>query len=912
MLLFGAAFTGACPSGVVLAAAQKSALDDLGEEEPAGQDEEPSDSTGKPSSSPLDDLGEDAMEEPDDEEEEQAPAARTSEIPAAEEEEEEEEEEEGDIEPEEAGREPVCDRVLWVNRLGRSQWLSVVLFEHYLGRQLSPVERAMSHKLRLYSRAGENYRDVEGYQIHRIEYYEERMAGKAAQEMRVSMAELSAPGRPFDLSDPRWAEAAQRAKGILSTAIDEHDSAVQRRLRRGLYWDKEMRQPLVQARLNLQLAEVDRLIKEQTLQQAEVECDRLRNEVGRSDELLGQIRGRAEQICGIRARAALKERDYAAVRQLFEQLSTRYPGVPSGPVKEIREKLAAEAAELAEQAERLKDSSPREAVELLRQATAIWPRLSSIDRLNRQITEEYPILRCAYSELPREKNLSPMTARSAVERHAVSLIFESLVRWVDDPRIGAHYASQLADGLPEPLVRGRHFKLLRTDWSDSSDTESHICLGEDVRRTLEILTNPACPGHSPAWSRLLAGVDLSDNYDPYRVLVRLTLDHWQPMSLMDFEILPGNSFRGAGPAALEEQLEEFAESPVGTGAYRLAQHGAEEVRFEANPHYRVEGLPRIREIIFLKLEALRAIESFERGEVDLVYGVQPEHVTQLVQAGETVETLKTPTVTFLAPNHRSRLLENENLRLAIAHAIDRTAILDQYFRPGGREGDHAELSGPYPKFASEDSKPCWAYNPAVAAFNPDLARAYAEKASDELDGISLRLRLIYPGGRPDVENACRRIADNVKQKTSVEGKTSVELVLQRVDPSRFYDQVTNDHDFDLAYWSHTFEDSTYWLEPLLDEDPVARQPGGLNFLGYVPDEDLAGLFRSIRRHKQFRRIQELTHDVHQHVFRKAVIIPLWQLDVYIAVSKRLENVTLDPFVVFGGAERWSIRAEPTP
>ncbi|NQT16309.1 MAG: ABC transporter substrate-binding protein, partial [Planctomycetes bacterium] len=742
---------------------------------------------------------------------------------------------------------------LWNREPRRKQWLSVVLYEHYLGRRLSQVERAMSHKLRLFSSAGESYQNVEGSQIEEIEYYEERMGKKAAQEMRVSLADLSAPGHRFDLSDPRWAEAAERAKKILSTAIDEHDSAVQRRLRRGLYWDKEVRQPLVQARLNLQLAEVDQLIKKETLQQAEVECDRLRNEIGRNDELLKQIRERVEEIVAIRARAALalEPPDYATVRQLFEQLSTRYPGVLSGPVKEIQEELAAKATELTKQAESKKDTAPREAVELLRQASAIWPRLSSIGRLKGDLTEEYPILSCAYSELPRKKNLSPMTARSPVERHAVSLMFESLVRWVDDPRIGAHYACQLADGLPEPLVRGRHFKLLRTDWSDSSDTELHICLGEDVRRTLEILTDKACPGHSPAWSGLLAGVDLSDSDDPYRVKVHLELDHWQPMSLMDFKILPSNSFRGTD-AALKEQLEQFSQSPVGTGAYRLAEHKAKEVRFEANPYYRVEGLPKIREIIFLQMEALDAKEPFQRGEVDLIYGVQPEHVTQLTQFGETVRTLKTPTVTFLAPNYRRELLQNENVRLAIAHAIDRKAILDQYFRPGGREKDHAEITGPYPKFAAENTKPCWAYNTAVADFKPDLAKAYAEKACEELDQTSLKLKLIYPSGRPDVENACTQIIDNVKQKTSIEGKTVIELKREPVDPSTFYDRVTNRHDFDLAYWSHTFEDSTYWLEPLLDEDPVAQQPGGLNFMGYA-DDDLAQLFWSIRRHKQFRR-----------------------------------------------------------
>jgi hypothetical protein len=577
--------------------------------------------------------------------------------------------------------------------------------------------------------------------------------------------------------------------------------------------------------------------------------------------------------------------------------------VADDPIGAIRRRLAEEANQRASQAE---SAPPERAMELLNEASNIWPGLTRIDHMRRRISEENPILHCAYTELPNDFSIRP---RSAVDRHAASLTLESLVRWVDDPKSGGHYEPQLAARLPRPLVRGRSFRLVRTNWSDSDDTELNLFFGEDVRRTLELLNEPACPGFSPAWSEMFPGVFEQDS-DSFRARILLDKDHWQPLSLMDFKVLPSDCFVGNRQEDLKQAFEEFSKHPAGTGPYRLVKRDSERVRFEANPHYRVEGAPKVREIIFHRMNGLDSVEAFLKDpqEIQLIYDVQKEHANQLLQAGKKVVILRTPTATFLAPNYRkgrpnADLLRNENVRLAIARAIDRTEILDQYFRADGRADDHAELTGPYPKrTAAEEANKCWAYNFDVPEFDGQTADPAAAQVRKELAGKKVALSLIFPDGNRDVAAACARIAEKVKEKDF-----GIELKPESVDPTDFYDRVTQRHDFDLAYWSHTFEDPTYWLEPLLDGDARAREPGGLNFMGYVPDADLAYLFGEIRQHKQFRTIQKLTHEVHEHVNRKAIVIPLWQLDVYVAVSGRLADVTLDPFILFGDVDQWRLR-----
>jgi len=801
----------------------------------------------------------------------------------------------GQEEPEE---EPVCDYVDYRREPGeRLEEERVVLFTYYLGRQPSAIQRQMIDSLQRYTGQGKMESFVKSWMIEKIYYYEERMGEKAANLVGLQYEEqLSQPGCPLDFSDERIAEAAKAAEQILITALAEHDSAIQRRLRRGPEWNLHVRQPLAQARLNLRLNELDHQIEQGLYQEAEAECDRLTREYAQESLMLAEIFRRVEQLFKIRADAALAREDYASVRELLDQWGSRSPGEMPPSMKAVRDDLVAKAAELARQAEARKDS-PHEALDLLAKATEIWPPLGQIDVLRREMDREYPILHCAYSELPR--NLAPMSARSAVERHAVGLIFESLVRWVDDPQTGAHYACQLAARRPEPLARGRDFQLRRTSWSDSNDARLYYCTVEDVRRTLQLLRDPACPGYSPAWSQLFAGVENAEE-DPFRAVIELQRDHWQPLSLMDFKVLPGRSFRSGG-AALEGSVEQFSLRPVGTGPYQPAEEvgsDAAQMRFIANPYYCGSQRPGIREIVFHRMDAIEAEEQFMSGKIHLIYGVPKEQVSRISQAGKKVVRLRPPTVTFLAPNHRIRILENEYTRLAVAWAIGREAILEQYFRPGGREGDHAELSGPFPA----DS---WACDPAAAPFSQEFAQAHAIEARRQLRVDKISLRLAYPAGNPDVESACKRIVEDVAEKTGIE------LTLQRLEPERFYDQITRYHDFDLAYWSHTYEDSTFWIEPLLDPDPAARAPGGPNFIGYVPDDILATLFRDLKQHKQFREIERLTHDIHEHVARQAVVIPLWQLDTYVAVSDRLESFSLDPLTLFGDVEKWTIRPGPS-
>ncbi|MBN2578161.1 MAG: hypothetical protein JXB10_04145 [Pirellulales bacterium] len=773
--------------------------------------------------------------------------------------------------------------------------LRITPLTEYLGSRLSRQRSDEDLEFSYYSPGGTIPLKLPGRQIDRIYYYEQRIGDLAAKQVKLSSLEqLAAPGRMIDLSDEVLAEGARRAETMLDRALAEHDSAVQRRLRLGAAWNKALREPLVLARINLRLSAVDGLIRQEKFRQAETECERLAGEIDRESSVMDQVRARLEEILELRARELLNRQDFAAVREMLDQFTNRYPGSPGPRVVGLQKTLADKAGALVRQARQAEQSSPQKAVALYERAAEICPALPGLGEKRRRLVASYPVLHCAYRELPR--SLCPLTARTPVERHAVSLIYESLVRGIDDPRTGAHYECQLAEGRPTPLARGRSFRLPPCQWSDSRGEELHYCTVEDVRWTVKALRNRRCPGYSPVRSSLLKEVSNAEDGDPRRALMYLERDYWQPLSLMNFKILPMHVLlKGGASDKLPERLKELALHPVGTGPYRLAGDAAdmpETLRFVANPRYRYAGLPHIREIVFYRMEPTAAVEAFQRGKMDLIYGLLLEHVNQLRQHRAKIETLSVPAVWFLAPNYRRPNLRDENLRLAIAHAIDREAILKQFFRPGEGGAEQVALSGPYPR----DS---WAYNPRVEDFSPAKAAVFAEAAKKKLHLREVELQLLYPAGDPAVESACKQIQLQVRP-------LGIELTLSAAEPARFYEQVTQDQDFDLAYWSHEFENSAFWLEPLLDAHPLAQAPGGPNFMGSTPDADLARLFRDLNVHKCFREIQTTTWGIHEHVARTAVVIPLWQLRTYVAVSQRLRDAVLDPLILFGNVERWKV------
>jgi peptide/nickel transport system substrate-binding protein len=415
----------------------------------------------------------------------------------------------------------------------------------------------------------------------------------------------------------------------------------------------------------------------------------------------------------------------------------------------------------------------------------------------------------------------------------------------------------------------------------------------DVRQTVDLLRKPDFPGRIPEWAELMEEVRTEG--DPFHVTFTLRQGYLDPLSMMDFKILPQRLTRADDA--------NFAENPIGSGPYKYDPEKSkpgEEIVFVANPYYEARpgklGLPRIREIHFVVSK--NPVEDFQLGRLHLLLDL-PTRKLRESMPGAKVQTLNNRRIYFLAVNHRNSVLGSSkgNLRRAIALAINREEILNKMFRYGFAS-HHRVLNGPYPPGS-------WAYTNKPDDLKPDpfnlkLAKALAAKAKLER-GTLPRLRLIYPDGDPDVAGACKMIQDQVQAP-----EIGIELELKPVALRELRRLVEENHDYDLAYYHWDYSNEAYWLWPLFD--PSADGPGGRNFLGYKNDGPLASLFRETMTRREMKEIQKLTHQIHADLYEKMPFIPLWQLDTHYAIHDSLKLPgPIDPLLIFTDVDKWEKR-----
>jgi len=188
------------------------------------------------------------------------------------------------------------------------------------------------------------------------------------------------------------------------------------------------------------------------------------------------------------------------------------------------------------------------------------------------------------------------------------------------------------------------------------------------------------------------------------------------------EIFPSRLIIGILPAEKVEAGHVFSRQPVGNGPLRfLAWQGVLQLeRLADGQRFTLQEVkdPTVRVLKLL------------RGEVDLLQGdLLPELVRYLKQQPEIrVNEVKGSNFSYLGFNLQDAQLTKPEVRRAIAHAIDRPALLREVLVGGSRE---AGSILPPEHWAGHDALPAYEHDPA-------LARQLLQQA-----GVELPLKLVY-------------------------------------------------------------------------------------------------------------------------------------------------------------------------
>lgn len=235
---------------------------------------------------------------------------------------------------------------------------------------------------------------------------------------------------------------------------------------------------------------------------------------------------------------------------------------------------------------------------------------------------------------------------------------------------------------------------------------------------------------------------------------------------------------------------------IGTGPYRLVDYSREQgsYRYTASPEY-YGGTPKFGEIRFVKMSPETAVAALRQKKVDMIQA-PPDMVEKLKQEGFAVAVGKMDWVAKLLVNHSKPPFDNVNFRQALAHAIDRNALVDVTLRGHGRAGN--------PGLLAQDS--LW-HNP-VPSLPYSLDRSaelleslgYSHNSSFwEKDGRVLTVDLmVAPGGIGVPGSPQERQGEFIKGQLE---KAGIKVVVRPLD-AKAIDSRVADWNFDLALTGH--------------------------------------------------------------------------------------------------------------
>ncbi len=443
-------------------------------------------------------------------------------------------------------------------------------------------------------------------------------------------------------------------------------------------------------------------------------------------------------------------------------------------------------------------------------------------------------------------NLDPRFATDAASARIDDLVFRSLTRLDEHQR---NVPDLAVDWRVESPVAVR-FRLR----SDASFSEGTPLTAADVRATYESILDPRTGSPKRGDLSFLAAVE---SPDASTLVFRLREPFAPFLQATTIGILPA-ALLNAGTRVL-----------LGAGAYRidLVKPGQEVLLAARAGH---GGIQRIR-FRAIPDDTVRSLE-LDQGTVDLVENaIEPDNVRWLEER-ERICVRRAPGTTFqyLGVSFADPRLADLRVRRAIAHAVDRKALIDGLLAGAARQ---ATGLLPPEHWAYEGGGRQYPYDPAAAKRLLDEA-GYPDPDGD---GPQMRFRVSY---KTTTLDSRRRIGEALQ---AMLGEVGIGLDVRSFEWATFYDDIRSRRFelYSLAWVGISEPDFFYTLL-----HSTMTPPRGSNRAGYA-DPTIDALVDAGRRTLDPAERRSIYAQVQARVADTLPFIPLWWSDNVVVQTKRL-------------------------
>lgn len=336
-----------------------------------------------------------------------------------------------------------------------------------------------------------------------------------------------------------------------------------------------------------------------------------------------------------------------------------------------------------------------------------------------------------------------------------------------------------------------------------------------------------------------------------------------------------------------KDLEKYHRTPFGNGAYKFVSYkDGEEVVLVANENY-YKGKPKIENLIFRVVNETNQLLLLQNGDIDVIrqgMSVTDENLQLLEQLG-FANAIITENLGYgyIAINHKEEILQDVNVRKALAYGLDRQSVVEAAF---GGQANVIDIPQSTVSWAYPDDEDFVKY-----PYDPEKAKQLLEEAgwkvgSDgirEKDGVKLSLKFLASSPNSVNDALVPIMIQNYKD-------IGIEVKAEQMEFRTLIEKQTEAKEGKFSYHLAFL---AWALTPDPDSSSVFGTDGSSNKTLYsnpVVDELLKNALNEMDQDKR----RELYNELYKELSDDLPYIFLYQrknMDVYLARVRGMEGAT---------------------
>lgn len=332
--------------------------------------------------------------------------------------------------------------------------------------------------------------------------------------------------------------------------------------------------------------------------------------------------------------------------------------------------------------------------------------------------------------------------------------------------------------------------------------------------------------------------------------------------------------------------------PVGTGPFKFKEWvKGDHILLERNERYFKKGQPYLDRIVYQVIpDQATRVASFETGQIDLVpySGIPNVEAGRVKDLPNTVMTTRgyesQALIMWLEVNTRRKPLGDARVRRAIAHAIDKSFVLNNIWFGIGKVA-----TGPMSSVHGD------LYTPEVPTYGYDLAKAnrILDEAGYKKGADGVRFKITQdkiPYGDEYV-----RLAEYVKEQLK---KIGIDATTRSTDTAGWFARIWTQWDFELnSDFVGNLTDPSLGMPRFFLASMIKKGVPFTNDSGYQNPE-IDRLFAAAARELNPGKRRELFAQIQRILVTDLPYLPILELAPTTFYRKGLENVVNGPFAMY--------------